>query len=155
MREFKYDKILEAGTDGYWILDLKNPSYEYISPKYWTTLGLDPDQHAHSAEAWKPYIHPGDLKRAEEAIPPHLADPQVHPYNLLVRYKHALGHWVWIVCRGATFYDDEGDLDIMVGKHQDVTNIVNNKFPDAFIDMRESGEAMLVTVSKMLGVLDA
>jgi hypothetical protein len=74
------------------------------------------------------------------------------PYHLLVRYKHADGHWVWVVCRGQAVFED-GKPAKMVGAHQDVTRFVNDRMaPGA--NLREAGQEIMSTMEKLLGLFD-
>jgi len=142
---------LDLVTDGWWEWDLKNPSYEYLSPKFWHTLGVDPATMPHSPDSWRKLIHEGDRKRAIAAIKPHMNDGA--PYHLLVRYRHADGHLVWIVCRGAVEYDSAGEPERFVGVHQDVTDIVQGRIR-THPDLLETSRAMRESVERMLGLLD-
>lgn len=148
MRDYSY---LDKVADGYWVWDLKNPDYEYMSPKFWETLGYDPKDMPHSPTVWKGIIHSEDLKRAEAAFLPHVEHGE--PYHLLVRYRHKLGTWVWIVCRGSVEYDDDGEPHTMLGVHQDVTNIVK-KHSNTQSKISEASYFMLKTVERILWELD-
>lgn len=140
---------LDLVTDGWWEWDLVNPDYEYMSPKFWTTIGYNPADMPHSPSAWKDIIHPEDRIRAEAAFLPHVE--QGEPYHLLVRYRHASGHWVWIVCRGQVVFEDGVPVK-MVGAHQNVTAVVQERMPE-HPHLREASTGMLESMERIMGIL--
>jgi len=142
---------LDLVTDGWWELDFSRPDYEYFSDRFWHTLGYDPEKMPRTPEAWKSIIHPEDKARAIEALAPHIEEGR--PYNLLVRYRHAKGHWVWIVCRGQAVFED-GKPASMVGAHQDVTSLVQGQM-SLSPKLSESGRGMLENMERLLGILDS
>ncbi|MEM6386862.1 MAG: ATP-binding protein [Pseudomonadota bacterium] len=115
--------FLRAGSlDGIWYWDLENPEHEWMSPEFWELLGLDPSKQAHSPQAWQDLIHPEDLKVATANFQKHCEDPS-HPYDQLVRYKHADGSTVWVRCRGFAIRSENGTPIRMLGAHNDVTSL--------------------------------
>ena len=141
-----FERLLESLTDGFWVWDLKNPDDEYMSPRFWRTFGYDPDKMPHSPSAWKSLIHPDDEATAVAAFGPHVY--QGAPYHLLVRYRHADGHWAWTVCRGQVHYDENGAPDYMLGCHQDVTEL--GKQPSA----KEKAEELIARVDRLAQWID-
>ena len=112
--------IESASLDGLWYWDLERPEEEWMSQKFWRTLGYDPAEMPHKASAWMDLIHPDDLALARENVARHLADPSV-PYDQLVRYRHADGHEVTVRCRGIALRDADGTPTRLLGAHNDVT----------------------------------
>lgn len=39
-----FEFIQSGSLDGIWYWDLENPEQEWMSPKFWQTLGYDPEQ---------------------------------------------------------------------------------------------------------------
>lgn len=114
-------EFIESGClDGIWLWDLENPEQEWMSPRFWRTLGYDPDTKLHLASAWQDIINPDDLAVAVENFNRHCENPD-HPYDQIVRYRHAEGHNVWVRCRGIAIRDDDGRPVRMLGAHSDVT----------------------------------
>jgi len=114
-------EFLQAGSlDGIWYWDLENPENEWMSPQFWTTLGYDPAQKQHLAAEWQDLINPDDLAVALDNFNRHCADPN-HPYDQVVRYRHASGDTVWVRCRGIVIRDDSGKPIRMLGAHTDLT----------------------------------
>ncbi len=114
--------LRQAALDGLWYLDLTAPENEWMDDRFWITLGYDPSTKPHRAEAWQELIHPEDLAKSSKNLAQHLADPN-HPYDQLVRYRHASGSTVWVRCRGLALRDERGQPVRMLGAHVDVTQL--------------------------------
>lgn len=116
--------FLQAGSlDGLWYWDLEHPEHEWISPRLWQVLGQDPATRRHLASEWQELIFPEDLALAIDNFRRHCADP-AHPYDQIVRYRHADGSTVWIRCRGVAIRDAAGQPLRMLGAHTDVTGLM-------------------------------
>jgi PAS domain S-box-containing protein len=114
-------EFLQSGSlDGVWYWDLQRPEHEWMSPRFWEVFGRNPADHPHLAAEWQDLIHPDDGAAALESAKKHFADPE-HPYDQVVRYRHAQGHWVWVRCRGIAIRDESGTPIRMLGAHTEVT----------------------------------
>ena len=115
--------VAASGIDGWWFWDMRHQEHEYMSPRFWSVLGYDPAGRAHSPEAWRDMLPPGDRQAAVAAIGTHLGHGT--PYDLIVRYlpgpQRPGLEWVWIRCRGMVVRDDDGAPLYFLGVHQDVT----------------------------------
>ncbi len=116
--------IQQGSLDGVWYWDLEKPDQEWMSPEFWRLFGIDPATMPHSPDAWQEMIFPEDLEVALENFNKHCADP-AHPYDQIVRYKHADGSTVWVRCRGIAIRDTDGRAIRMLGAHNDITAIKN------------------------------
>lgn len=112
--------IEQSCIDGMWYWDLEQPDIEWMSERFWTTLGYDPAEKAHLASEWQEIIHPDDAQLALANAQKHFADPD-HPYDQVVRYRHKNGHTVWIRCRGIAIRNSENQPTRMLGAHTDIT----------------------------------
>ncbi|MGA4604995.1 response regulator [Pseudoalteromonas maricaloris] len=121
-----FNFIQESSLDGLWYWNLEQPEEEWMSPKFWTTLGYDPSTKQHCSSEWQDIINQDDLKSALDNYDKHLKDPS-YPYDQIVRYRHALGHTVWIRCRGLIIRDDNDKPIRMIGAHTDVTELKVNE----------------------------
>ena len=115
-----FEFLEHASLDGLWYWDLQDPEQEWMSATFWQTLGVDPAQKKHLASEWQDLIFQEDLALALDNFNKHLADPD-HPYDQVVRYKHASGSTVWVRCRGMAIRDSEGTPIRMLGAHNDIT----------------------------------
>jgi histidinol-phosphatase (PHP family) len=119
-----FEFIQSGSLDGIWYWDLENPENEWMSPKFWETLGYNADEKKHLASEWQDIIFQEDLKLALVNFQKHCADPS-HPYDQIVRYKHKNGSVVWIRCRGLAIRYENGKPIRMLGAHTDITILKN------------------------------
>lgn len=117
-----FDFLQIGSLDGLWYWDLEKPEHEWMSPEFWRLFGLDPQTKQHFASEWQDLIHPDDLALALENFHKHLEDPE-HPYDQIVRYRHADGHMVTVRCRGLAIRDENGRPVRMLGAHNDLTEL--------------------------------
>ncbi|MEL7130802.1 MAG: ATP-binding protein [Pseudomonadota bacterium] len=115
-----FDFLQTSSLDGLWYWDLEQPEHEWMSEGFWQLFGVDPATKAHRASEWQDLIHPDDLKNALDNFHKHLADPN-HPYDQIVRYRHAKGHMVTVRCRGLAIRDNTGKAIRLLGAHNDLT----------------------------------
>jgi PAS domain S-box-containing protein len=112
---------LQSGSlDGIWYWDLENPENEWMSRRFWTLLGHDPEKKKHLASEWQHLIHPKDLQVALKNFERRCEYPN-HPYDQVVRYRHKDGSTVWVRCRGIAIRDKTGKPIRMLGAHTNLT----------------------------------
>ena len=124
-----YDFMNKVVLDGTWFWDLENPENEWMSANFWTTLGYDPNEMPHKANAWQNIIHPDDFILAKENLISHFSNPE-HPYDQVVRYTHKDGHTVWIRCKGMCIRDKNGKPLRMLGVHTKVSALILNQIEE-------------------------
>ncbi|MEM8653962.1 MAG: ATP-binding protein [Pseudomonadota bacterium] len=115
-----FDFLQTSSLDGLWYWDLEKPDHEWMSEGFWRLFGVDPATKEHLAAEWQDLIHPDDLQSALDNFNRHLADPN-HPYDQIVRYRHADGHMVTVRCRGLAIRDETGKPIRLLGAHNDLT----------------------------------
>jgi len=115
-----FDFLHSGSLDGIWYWDLENPENEWMSERFWTTLGYNPKERKHLAAEWQDLISPDDLQVALKNFEKHCADP-THPYDQVVRYRHNDGSTVWVRCRGLAIRDKAGKPVRMLGAHTNLT----------------------------------
>lgn len=117
-----FEFIHQYLVDGIWYWNLENELDEWMSPKFWVTLGYDPSEKQHLASEWQNLMLEEDLELAKNTLSKHLENPEV-PYDLIVRYFHKNGSVVWIRCRGIAIRDRNGTPIRMLGAHSDITRV--------------------------------
>ncbi len=106
--------------DGWWDWHLLE-NFEYMSPRFWEILGYDPNEMKHHPSEWQKLILPDDLIKATNSFKLHINSHGSIPFQEEVRYKHASGKIIWVVCKGKVVEWD-GDTAIrIVGAHTDIT----------------------------------
>lgn len=112
--------VQKSSLDGVWYWDLVDTNHEWMSPEFWQLLGIDPDEKEHLSSEWQDLIHPEDLELCVSNFLKHCEDER-HPYDQIVRYRHAEGHTVWVRCRGIAIRDETGKPIRLLGSHHDLT----------------------------------
>lgn len=115
-----FEFFQEGLLDGIWYWDLEKPKNEWMSPKFWETLGYAPEEKQHLASEWEGIIHQEDLKLVKENFQKHCQDPHF-PFDQIVRYRHKSGSTVWVRCRGLAVRDESGQPKRMLGAHTNIT----------------------------------
>jgi PAS domain S-box-containing protein len=115
-----FEFVERSSLDGLWYWDLESPEHEWMSDKFWHTLGYDPSTKQHLAAEWQDIINQDDLAVAQENFKKHCANPS-YPYDQEVRYRHSDGSTVWVRCRGLAIRDETGKPIRMIGAHNDIT----------------------------------
>lgn len=113
--------LLDAALDGIWYWDLEHPENEWMSPRFWSCLGYDPEEMPHKSSAWQDIIFKEDLQLAQANFEKHVTDP-THPYDQIVRYRHKTGRTIWVQCKGIAIRNAEGKATRMLGIHIDRTD---------------------------------
>ncbi len=121
-----FDFFQEAASDGLWYWDLIDQENEWMSPKFWKTLGIDPATKKHLSSEWQDLIYKEDLEIAKRNLTLHLSDPDF-PYDQIVRYHHQDGSTVWIRCRGIAIYNNNGEAIRLLGSHTDLTPVIEKQ----------------------------
>lgn len=143
-----FEFLESASLDGIWYWDLEHPENEWMSPKFWRTLGYDPSEKKHLSSEWQDLIHPEDRLVATENFVKHCENPD-HPYDQVVRYLHKDGSMVWIRCRGIAIRDEKGKPIRMLGAHVDLTQL------NLLIETEKRHSAMIENISDVIETIDA
>lgn len=121
--ETRLNLILETSYDGVWDWHVQD-EYEYMSPRFWEMFGIDHTTKTHHPSEWQDIIFKDDLEVALQNFDKHVKTKGKHPYTQDVRYRHADGSTVTVLCRGRVVeWDENGDAVRMIGTHTDVTQI--------------------------------
>lgn len=131
-----FDFIQEASLDGLWYWDLEQPENEWMNPKFWTTLGYNPDEMPHKVTSWQHIIDEKDLKIALKEVKKHLENPD-YLYEQIIKYTHKNGFPVWIRCKGIAIRDKDGKPIRMLGAHTDITAQIQTN-----ISLQETNERL-------------
>ena len=115
----QYTLAIEGTNDGLWDWNLEKEEI-YFSPRWKAMLGYKDDELENSFETWESRVHPDDLENAEKEIALAHANPD-YQYRTVHRLRHKDGSWVWILDRGTTLFNEEGEAIRMVGFHTDIT----------------------------------
>ena len=117
--EERLSLILKGSSDGAWDWDLETGNY-YLSPRWWELMGRIPGQHVVNAEAWTDFIHPDDRKHVRETMQEAMAAGRT-AYQAEFRMQHQLGHYIPVLGRGRTLFNESGKPVRASGTYVDLT----------------------------------
>ncbi len=110
---------IDATKDGIYDWDIQT-GYVYYSKNFWQQVGYDPATQENTIDAFKAYLHHDDVDTVFSALNSYLARTR-DDYDVVFRFKHKMGYYIWINSRGRALFNDNGDPIRMVGSHTDIT----------------------------------
>ena len=151
----RLEYAINGSGDGLWDWNLVTNEI-YFSPRWKGMLGYSDDEMPNSFTSWSDNVHPDDLQMATNAILAAQASPNVE-YNIEARLRHKNGHWVWILDRGQTIFNEDGTAVRMVGFHTDISeqkrlqeDLKNSR--ELFIKFMEHMPANIYIIDKQIVV---
>lgn len=117
--EKRFDLALNKTKAGLWDYDLKNGDV-FLSPMWKNILGYRDDEIENSFSSWEKLWHPEDREKIRKAIDDYLVGKS-KDYEIIHRLKHKDGYWRWILTRGGTLYNSEGNPYRWIGTNIDIT----------------------------------
>lgn len=119
--EYTREAFADSSSDGYWDWLVKD-DYQYMSPRFWTMMGYDPETKKHHPSEWQECIFPEDLETVWNNYNIHAESKGTIPFVQEVRYKKADGSTLWVICKGQIVeWDHTGQPVRMIGTHTDIT----------------------------------
>lgn len=119
MLKERLELALTGSNDGVWDWNLIDNSV-YFSPRWKEMLGFEDDELPSVFASWEERVHPDDLEAAWRDINRNF-HKETEYYENIHRLRHKKGHWIWILDRGKTLFDDKGRPVRMIGTHTDIT----------------------------------
>ncbi len=117
--EFVLDRVCES----YWIWYLQNDR-EYLSPRFWDLIGQPvPEDPMGPRGQWWQFLHTDDQQAIVESLEAHIASRGQIPFRKELRFQHASGQPVWLLCEAwGVAWDEAGRPERVVGTHRDITS---------------------------------
>ena len=106
-------------NDGIWDWNILDNSV-YFCPRWKEMLGFSDDELPNEVPSWADRIHPDDVDETWADVHKNV-NGETEYYENVHRLRHKHGHWVWILDRGKTQYDENGKAVRMLGTHTDIT----------------------------------
>lgn len=116
--EERYRLAIEGSNDGIWDWDLKNNTFVFDRTKI--MLGYRVDEVENIQSEWFNLVHPDDLHNIERELQNHFLKKDAY-YRSEYRVLAKNGKYRWVLSRGQSIWDQEGNLIRMAGSHTDVT----------------------------------
>ncbi|MBI3233936.1 MAG: PAS domain-containing protein [Bacteroidetes bacterium] len=135
---FKY--VTLATQDGIYQYDLKNNT-TWVNDEYIKMLGYSKDASNHDIQWFLDKIHPQDKDFVKTNLE-ELRKGNITNLNLEYRFKHKLGHYLYLIDRGFVIRDHENKLSKIIGAMTDVSRL------------RENEEKLIESEKKLNNILD-
>ena len=115
--------VLDGSQVGVWE-HREDTSEAWYSPGWAEILGYTPSELSHDHTEFSDRVHPDD-RAAHAAAAKRLLTGEIDYFEIEMRMRHKLGHWVWVRTRGRVMeWADDGGPLITAGTHADVTEQV-------------------------------
>ena len=118
--EERYALVAKGASDGFWDWDTKTNEVWY-SQRYKEILGYSDEEFPNNSNSWLNAIHPDDFEITMTANKRCLTG-EVDQFEVEYRMFHKDGSIRWILGRGASVRDEEGNVYRMAGTHTDITS---------------------------------
>jgi PAS domain S-box-containing protein len=93
-----------------------------VNARWRTMLGLPATDSDATIDFWRSLVHPDDLPILEGLTRDLMLNPSGQHFEAEIRARHAAGHYVWILDKGAVVGRDANGRPLrVVGTHMDVT----------------------------------
>ena len=141
----RYKTLITVSNTGAWEYHA-DTGFMWCSPEYFSMLGRDVKDYAFTGaanlkETWIDLLHPDDRERANTYFSNYIKAGSLGMYENYFRMKHSNGRWIWILSRGNTIRDENGEItNLTVGTHIDITKqkLAEEKLKKALEKAKES-----------------
>lgn len=114
--EERYRLSANGSNDALWDWNYATRTIHY-SPRWYEITGYSPDPD--KAVQLEDIIHPSDRPRYDEALNAHIGRENEH-FECEMRIRRANGSWKWILMRGRSIWDADGELSRFAGSITDI-----------------------------------
>ncbi|KAF0234639.1 MAG: PAS/PAC sensor signal transduction histidine [Desulfovibrionaceae bacterium] len=117
--EERYALALRGTNDGIWDWNLRTGEV-YFSSRWKEIIGYGQDEIPNEFDQWKTRLHPDDVDQAIHATQ-RCASGEAPSFEVEFRLRHKDGGYRWILGRGASLKNEQGEVVRMAGAHTDIT----------------------------------
>jgi PAS domain S-box-containing protein len=153
--EQRFELAIRGSHDGLWDWDpVRNELY--WSPRFYQSLGYEPNEIPPSFDQFQEWLHPRDRTRMRTAIAQHFRDRV--PFDVEYRLLNKHGEYRWFHARAQALWDDRGRAVRMVGSTRDITERVraqeelyrtNEEISEALQREREAAACLEATLHRL------
>ncbi len=116
--EERWELAISGANDGVWDWDLLSGEL-FLSDRWKTMLGYQPDEISNQFSEWETRIHPDDVEKVMQEVNRHL-DGRSLLYQVEHRVRCKDGRYRWILARGKAVRDAYGKPTRFLGSHSDI-----------------------------------
>jgi len=117
--ENRYALAMKGTNDGLWDYNVLTKEL-FLSPRAKEILGFDLGEISSDVEEWKSRIHPDDVDFVvQENI--RCVRGETSSFEIEYRLRHKDGGYRWVLGRGASLKNDQGEVLRIAGAHTDIT----------------------------------
>jgi len=109
--------LFEASNEGLFDMDFEGNT-RFYNNSFYSKFDLDLDSV--TLDDWKALIHPEDAKIFESNVDEQISN-NISTYKSQYKVMTRIGNYIWIEAYAIAEFDDDGNLEFMVGSHRDVT----------------------------------
>lgn len=117
--EERTELVSKGANDGIWDWNM-NTNEVWYSKRYKEILGYEDHEFPNHADSWTNNVHPDDLARTMAANQ-ECANGNVDQFEVEYRMFHKDGSIRWILGRGGSARDENGNIHRMAGTHTDIS----------------------------------
>ena len=111
--------VIESANDGIWDWDIQARTICF-SERWYSMLGLFPQQPDQTFEDWMARVHPEDRGKVEAKLYDYRTG-KIEQLETEFRIRHQQGHYLWMLCRGKGRHDCCHQIDRIAGSMTDIT----------------------------------
>ncbi|SMG12654.1 PAS domain S-box-containing protein [Marivirga sericea] len=109
--------VLEGSELGYWDINLETGKTT-MNDRYFELLGYTAENFEQSIHFYQSLVHPDDIGKLTRLMDTSFIPGGQDDFSMELRVKHKLGHYVWILDRGAVVKRDEKGTPLRIsGTH--------------------------------------
>jgi PAS domain S-box-containing protein len=118
--EERYRSLIETLPAVTYIDPIDDPlTTIYVSPQIETIFGFTAEEWCRSDAIWREHLHADDRDATEAAMLHH--DETGEPLDVVYRFQHRTGQWLWVRDQAIVITDDEGRPRFSQGVMLDIT----------------------------------
>ncbi|MFD2263736.1 PAS domain S-box protein [Lacibacterium aquatile] len=131
-----------ATRDGTFDFDVQTGKV-WRAPRLLAQLGYQPGELGDDLKTWYDLVDPEDVA-AGERLTADMVSGEIDHLDVVQRFRHKDGTWVWILVRAIAVRDDKGRLLRICGTHSDLTERrrLEQAWAAAELQLRDAIEAM-------------
>ncbi len=117
--EERFELAMRGANDGLWDWNVEKGEI-YLSPRWKTMLGYEPDELSDRFSTWEGLLHPDDVEIVKAGTRG-VFQGRADSWSCEVRMRAKSGEWRHILSRAFVARNEEGRSVRMVGTHVDIT----------------------------------